>query len=125
MTHYTYTYQVYALIDPDTNQVHYVGGTIDGIKNRLSGHLSSKTNTRVSLWVKSIKDKGLKPEIIELESLSYRKHVPCREMNEMEHFWINYFNFLGSDLKNRQLLKGRNNTRSDAKIKNHLTKLEE
>lgn len=77
---------IYKLIDPITNEIRYVGKTINLLK-RLQTHIArSKTNTYHSArWIKSLLDKGVKPVIEIIEE--------CNENNwsEREIYWIKYY----------------------------------
>ncbi len=54
-------YQIYALIDPRDNLVHYVGISIDA-ESRFYGHIHEVTgNYEESRWITSLKKNGLSP----------------------------------------------------------------
>ena len=77
---------IYSLKDPETDEVRYIGKTTN-INKRLRAHITrSKTNTYHSArWIKSLINKGLKPNIELVEE--------CTESNwvEREKFWISYY----------------------------------
>lgn len=87
---------IYALCDPMTHEIRYVGKTYKTVKHRLATHCSDKRNTHRANWVRSLKP--LKPEILELELIGDDEWV------EAEQFWIAYFKTLGAKLTN--LTKG-------------------
>lgn len=63
------TFLVYALCDPGTENVRYVGVCKD-TAIRIKGHLSECGNseTRAALWFRELKAKSLTPEVIILDS---------------------------------------------------------
>ncbi len=77
---------IYKLIDPETNEVRYVGKTIQKLSNRLASHISvSKKDTKKDYchcWIKSLLFKGLSPIIKLIEETS--------DINR-ECYWINYY----------------------------------
>ena len=79
--------KIYVLIDPETNEIRYVGKTIQSLKVRLTNHLYSvsKHNPYKFNWIQQLKSKKLIPIIMEIEI--------CDENNwaEREKFWINYY----------------------------------
>ncbi len=86
---------VYALIDPATGQVRYVGETKRSISVRLSQHLraaAEKTTPPVNAWLRGL---GCKPEVSELEVYGSEA-----EMHEGEAFWIGYLRAVGASLLN-------------------------
>jgi len=87
---------IYGLIDPRTNQVRYIGKTIQNLRKRLQHHLNENATHHRACWIKGLKSEGLVPNIFEIET------VPTGEdWKEYETFWISYFKFIGSDLVNR------------------------
>ena len=82
---------IYALKNADTNEIRYVGKTID-VTNRYKSHCRSKTNSKTSCWIRSLQNK---PEIIILEEVT-----PFGNWQEAEQFWIAYFKSLGARLTN-------------------------
>ena len=86
---------IYALIDPLTLQVRYVGKTRMSIQRRLANHIGSKKALHSSHWVHGLKDRGYYPNVIELES-----NLATDEWPEAEQFWIAYFRMIGADLTN-------------------------
>lgn len=78
--------KIYALADPRTKEIKYIGKTNRTLEARLSQHLSQsiqEKNYRAN-WIKSLIKQNLKPETILLEE--------CSEENwaEREKFWISY-----------------------------------
>lgn len=83
---------IYALLDPYTNEVRYIGKTKYSLTHRLSGHLQSKQNNHRCNWIASIVKQGKLPNIILIEQTYH--------WEEAEIFWISYFKFLGARLVN-------------------------
>ena len=55
---------IYVLIDPESNQIRYVGKTTD-IKRRLRRHISERFlhNSYKDRWIRKIVDSNVLPEI--------------------------------------------------------------
>jgi predicted GIY-YIG superfamily endonuclease len=54
-------YYIYTLSDPITNEIRYIGYSKDP-KKRYANHLCiSKLKSKKNSWIKSLKNKGLKP----------------------------------------------------------------
>ena len=88
--------KIYGLIEPITGQIKYIGKTKQLLQKRLSAHLAecNKSNTKKNTWLKSIKKKGLKPKIEELDL------VLESEWEFWEQYWISQFKAWGFELKN-------------------------
>jgi group I intron endonuclease len=87
---------IYALIDPFTGRVRYVGKTID-LTMRLKAHLSVKSlleKRHVAAWLMSILQKGFKPRVQILEV------VEASRWEEAERNWIGLYRAKGDDLCN-------------------------
>lgn len=80
---------IYALCHPVTNEIRYVGKSINPNK-RYQTHCNGKWNTHVSNWIHSLINK---PIMIELE-------IVGDDWVEAEQFWISYFKGLGAQLTN-------------------------
>jgi group I intron endonuclease len=77
---------IYTLSHPITNEVRYVGKTIN-IKRRYKQHLYDKRHSHKASWVKSLKNEGLKPVLTILET--------CQDnWQEREIFWISQYDNL-------------------------------
>lgn len=87
---------IYGLIDPRTSQLRYVGKTVLGLQDRLNRHCNESNteikNHRVD-WIRNLAKAGLRPEIIELETVR-------ADWIEAEQFWISYMRFIGCELVN-------------------------
>jgi len=95
-----FTYSIYTLNNPLTNDVWYVGVTKHTLYQRLIGHLNdsklySWKKTDKDYWILSLMNKGLKPTINLVENCDYM------EWEFSERFWINYFRQLNPCLLNK------------------------
>jgi hypothetical protein len=92
-------YKIYALLEPNTELVRYVGLTKKSLKERLRKHLNEKLRGKKATykynWIQSLKEKGLKPEIILLED-----NLNLEEANEKEIVYIKTFKSFGAKLVN-------------------------
>lgn len=91
---------IYALIDPTTSQVKYIGQTKNKLSIRYNRHLrnarSQKTPSYLLSWINSLLAKNVYPEIIIIDKVE--------DSDYWEEFYISYFKFLGAKLTN--LAKG-------------------
>jgi hypothetical protein len=74
---------IYALVDPRTNEIRYIGRT--GVpKARFRTHLKKDKNPGKSEWVAGLLEIGLQPKMVILEEIPtiHRAHV------EREDYWI-------------------------------------
>lgn len=85
---------IYALCDPKTNNVRYIGKSIRP-KARYADHLNDKSKTHKVNWIKSLASKGLKPTMIILQTLSDNEDWQKAEIN-----WIKQAKDNGWDLVN-------------------------
>ena len=77
---------IYTLSHPITNEVRYVGKTIN-LKRRYKQHLYDKRHSYKASWVKSLKKDNLKPLMKVLE-------ICKNNWQEREIFWISQFDNL-------------------------------
>lgn len=85
---------IYALVDPRTGLVRYVGKTRGTLPKRLCAHLRDKQRSHKTSWLSQLKAIGLVPDIFELEL------VPITQWQEAERFWISNLRALGCPLTN-------------------------
>lgn len=89
---------IYGLFDPITNELRYIGQTIQKVEYRLRKHISESgkgTGYYKNCWIKSLTNKGLKPEIFVLEACN-----SLNELNDAEEWYIQYYKSLGCKLTN-------------------------
>lgn len=84
---------IYKLIDPETNEIRYVGKS-NNPQKRLLAHVRDQSNTYKGHWLISLRNRGLKPimEIVE--------EVPFEIWAERELYWISYYLEHGHPLTN-------------------------
>ena len=86
---------IYGLIDTTTNELRYVGKTVD-IGRRYKRHIKecNSSNSHKDRWVRKLKKNGYLPEIVVID------YVKTDEWQYWEMFYIEYFKFLGCNLTN-------------------------
>jgi hypothetical protein len=87
---------IYALTDPRTNLIRYVGKTIKPVRERLAVHLyyaRKGAHTGCARWLKGLQDNGLLPEVIILQ-------VVNEDWAAAERHWIAKLRAQGSPLLN-------------------------
>lgn len=86
---------IYALCEPETRTIRYVGKTLN-LKARLSQHLrkSSKETTRLGNWLRRVIRIGKTPDAIELD------RVVGEDWADAERFYIRLARDIGFDLVN-------------------------
>ncbi len=87
---------IYYLSDPETNEIRYIGQTVKLLKYRLSSHIydSKRIRNHRTNWIRSIVNKGLKPNIVLIEEVNKSSYI------EREKYWIEYYKNLGFNLVN-------------------------
>lgn len=86
---------IYVLKHPITDEIRYVGKTINSLKRRLTQHLSEKRKNKRTSWIKSLKNQNLIPKIELLEKVE-----SGLDWTIDEKFYIAYFKYLGFNLIN-------------------------
>lgn len=96
---------IYALVDPRNREIRYVGKA-DNPKRRLRAHISRSIRSpgarKCASWVASLISSGVKPEMMELESI-------VGSWEEAEKYWIAYMRFVGANLVNMTTGGGKQN----------------
>jgi len=88
---------IYALIDPNTKEMRYIGQT-NNLKKRLGQHYTPsefKNKTHKVNWLKSLVKEGKRADFCILED-----NISNNEIDEAEIFYISYFKYIGVDLVN-------------------------
>lgn len=90
---------IYALANPDTGEIRYVGKTIKSISKRKAQHIYSSRHGEAghkAKWIRALLADGKLPEVVLLEEVS------DSEWEEKERHWIRHYNESGR-LTNHQL----------------------
>ena len=75
---------VYALVDPRTKAIHYIGQTIQAVYRRYREHwVSYSPNDQVSAWFDNLRASNLEPELRILE-----EGVQSSDLKGRERYWI-------------------------------------
>lgn len=83
---------IYGLVNPETQELRYIGKTTNTLK-RYQSHCRAKGNSYRDKWIRSLKDAGLMPEMVIIETCG-------NDWVEAEKFYIAYFKSLGCLLTN-------------------------
>lgn len=84
---------IYALKDPDTGQIRYVGKSANPEK-RLRVHLCDTRNNHRTSWINNLKLANLTPVLVIIDE------VPESEWPQLECAYLQYFRECGFDLAN-------------------------
>lgn len=88
------TVYIYGLVDPQTEEIRYVGKT-SNLKDRYSSHLfADDVNRHKCNWIKLLKKNGHKPRMIILEKATEKN------WEDRERFWIKHGYINGWKLTN-------------------------
>ena len=87
---------IYALIDPRTNAVRYIGKAFD-VAVRYKSHCKGNDTTRSARWVRELAAFGLKPTVEIVEIIN---STSPDEWSRAERQWIANFKLMGYDLTN-------------------------
>lgn len=95
------TVSIYALVDPRTQQVRYIGQTCDIKKryNNINAPSHSSKSIALNEWVKSIKSSGLKPIMVILQETTQDI------AGALEQEWMIRFQQAGAKLINQRFNK--------------------
>jgi len=97
---------IYALAEPDTQNVRYCGKTTRKIPHRMNGHrrdARQQPHRHLYYWLRKVYDSGKEPVVMICEELDLGKlprSEQLRLLNETETRWIHQFKVLGFDLTN-------------------------
>lgn len=102
---------VYALSDPKTDELRYIGQTEQLPATRLRQHVKDcgRYSNHCAHWIKNLKKQGFKPFMEILQKCS-----TVEELNEAEIYWISQFRALGFRLTN--ISHGGENTTKGTKL---------
>lgn len=94
------TNTIYALVDPTTHCIRYVGYTKQSLKQRLNNHMAPsrlKKDSKKNIWLRSL---NTRPIIIVLEKLG---ECSQKYAESSEIFWIRLLRMAGNDLTNETI----------------------
>lgn len=89
------TATIYALADPQTNQIRYVGATTRACSRRFMEHWtrSLRSKTHVERWIAHLRRMGMRPQFLVLER-------EVEDWGARERYWIAKLQNQGIDLTN-------------------------
>lgn len=92
-------YKIYGLFSSSTNELRYIGRTINKIEYRVLNHLKNYSNesTYKANWIKSEILAGHTPYIKIIQSFD---NLSALEFDKLEQYWIKYFRDQGCKLTN-------------------------
>jgi GIY-YIG catalytic domain-containing protein len=85
---------IYALLDPDTQEVRYIGKSIRPAE-RYVNHLNEHSNTHRCHWIQSLRKRGLEPDCCILERIE-----GAWPWQEAERYYIAHYRRMGCKLVN-------------------------
>ena len=85
---------IYALIDPRTRQIRYIGQT-DDLSKRLRQHIMDKSNTHKTEWIKGLLAANMRPDISQLAEIEDEDNV-----HMIEYRWVYFGRKNGWELTN-------------------------
>lgn len=91
--------RIYALRDPETGRVRYVGQTVHGVGTRMNGHLTGARHgagNRCAVWLRTL---PTEPQVTVLED-----NVPREQLDRRELAWVLTMISRGEDLLNTALV---------------------
>jgi len=98
---YVAVYKVYVLKNPFTNEVFYVGQTLQDNQTRLAGHIAqTESNKPKNEYIQDIISKGGKPIIETVEAIQGTCYIDKMLLNEREKYWIRFYKESGCKLLN-------------------------
>lgn len=110
--------KIYCLKDPDTNEIRYIGKTIQNINCRLATHCCRNRNYKqknqynhTEAWVRSLINNNKKPIIEIIEEVDFIG------WEEKEIYYIKHFKELGCNLTNHSVGGDKSNFGSRWKLK--------
>lgn len=90
---------IYGLVDPRTRQIRYIGQT-DDLAKRLQQHITDKSNTPKTEWIRGLQMAQLLPDIIQLAIVSDGENA-----HNAEYRWIYFARKNGWELTNTTGMK--------------------
>jgi Uri superfamily endonuclease len=94
------TIKIYGLKNPLTDKVFYIGKTVKSLEQRLSAHLKDDGNEQKRKIIDEMLSQGIKPEIVQIETLNYTTIEEEIAALLREEFWIKEYKSKGALLCN-------------------------
>lgn len=91
---------IYALRDPETGRVRYVGQTVHDVGARLNGHLTGARHgakSKCAVWLRTL---PTEPQVTVLQ-----RYVPIDELDDREREWVAKMVARGESLVNTSLMR--------------------
>lgn len=89
---------IYALVDPFTQAIRYIGKTQQPLRARLLGHINQRSNPGKQQWIAGLRERGTEPEMIILDEIENPAEEPV-----IESEWINWGIAHGLALLNKEI----------------------
>lgn len=87
---------IYALMDPETNAVRYIGKTLTP-KIRFSMHMCEKRGTHKNNWLHQLRARGLRPVMVVIETIH---DSDDNDWQARERYWIEHYRSAGEPITN-------------------------
>lgn len=109
--------KIYALIDVRTNEIRYIGKTIQTLNKRLCSHYSIRDDdyTHRANWLREMKGNNLKPIIQLIEE------VPENKWEEREIYWIKYYSQIYKLTNTDKGGRGSHKIKTDVKLRKSIS----
>jgi len=91
------TATIYALVDPFTQAIRYIGMTRRPLRRRLLEHLNQRCNAHKLWWLLDLRERGVEPEIVPLDTVR-----DLTKSTAIEREWIDWGIAHGLALLNRE-----------------------
>ena len=99
--------KIYVLKNPFTEDVFYVGQTMQELNLRLAGHIAETGANRDKIhYIKNIIANGEKPIIQAIEVIPTKCYIDKMLVNEREYYWIKFYKTKGCNLLNKRGIEG-------------------
>lgn len=98
---------IYTLVNPELNEIFYIGRTKKPLSDRLWGHIAAAkkkgekfTNTIKDSLIRDLLSKNLRPKIVKVETILPLCLIEYLEIAEREIYWMKYFKDKGCGIMN-------------------------
>lgn len=108
---------IYALVDPTTDEIRYIGQTSD-LQLRYKQHLTDNSGSAKWLWIANLRDVGHKPQLRVLETVEEVEAETC------ESKWITFYRNTGASLLNGRFKLGQTYQRGRIERKTYTLRID-